>query len=110
MTFARGSQIGPYRNDHPSGKSTPPQLYAQPATRPVSGLFCAEPPLPTARTRTPVHPVVSLETLLDACVTDLDVMIAEVRIGVRDQRHFDTLEETASGIATRIRGAFRATR
>ena len=66
--------------------------------------------MPSVRKR-PVHaPVASLETLLDGAVSDLDDMVGEVRGGVRDQRHFDTLEERASGIASRIRAAFRATR
>lgn len=64
----------------------------------------------SARRRPVAAPVRSLETLLDGAVSDLDNLMAEVRLGVRDQRHFDTLEEWADGIGKRIRGAFRDAR
>ncbi|MET0181093.1 MAG: hypothetical protein ABW194_11530 [Novosphingobium sp.] len=52
----------------------------------------------------------SLETLLDLAVGEIDELLAEVRTGVRDQRHFEALEERAAAIAAKIRGAFRARR
>lgn len=49
----------------------------------------------------------TIDTLLDREVAALDGLMAEVRLGIRNQRHFDTLEELAAGIGARIRAAFR---
>lgn len=53
---------------------------------------------------------VSLETLLDREQAALDGVMGEVRAGVRDHRHFDELEARVSGIAARMRAAFRKKR
>ncbi|WP_375290898.1 hypothetical protein [Qipengyuania sp.] len=58
-----------------------------------------------ARNSTQVRP--SLEQQLDAQVDALDGLLAEVRLGVRNQRHFDELEESAVAIGTGLRDAFR---
>lgn len=50
----------------------------------------------------------SLEALLDREVGELDEVMAEVRAGVRDVRHFDALEERAQSIARGITAAFRS--
>lgn len=52
----------------------------------------------------------SLEQLLDAQVDTLDGLLAEVRLGVRNQRHYDQLEERAEAHAKAVRGAFRTGR
>ena len=49
-----------------------------------------------------------LATLLDREVGRLDQLLGDVRLGVRDQRHFDELEERAQGIAQRLTAAFRS--
>lgn len=50
---------------------------------------------------------VSIETKLDRQVCALDELVAEVRSGIRDQRHFDQLEERAKAISVALAGAFR---
>ncbi|WP_338445936.1 hypothetical protein V5F89_12375 [Pelagerythrobacter marensis] len=49
----------------------------------------------------------TLEQLLDEQVDALDSVMAEVRLGIRNQRHYDDLEERAGAIGAEIRGAFR---
>lgn len=49
----------------------------------------------------------SIETKLDRQVCALDELVAEVRGGIRDQRHFDRLEERANAISAGVIGAFR---
>lgn len=49
----------------------------------------------------------SIATLLDAQVEALDGLMAEVRLGIRNQRHFDELEERADTIGRGLRCAFR---
>jgi hypothetical protein len=56
----------------------------------------------------PVAP--SLETLLDPAIGMIDELLAEARSGVRDQRHFEALEEQATAIAVLLRDAFRTAR
>ena len=51
-----------------------------------------------------------LERELDAGSSALDSLLAEVRLGVRDQRHYDQLEERADAISEQLRGAFRGAR
>ncbi|MDG6079768.1 hypothetical protein E3U23_11265 [Erythrobacter litoralis] len=55
--------------------------------------------------RQPPRP--SVETLVDTQVEALDGLMAELRLGIRDQRHFDRLEERGAAIAAGIRAAFR---
>ena len=49
----------------------------------------------------------TIEMLLDREVRALDGLMAEVRLGIRNQRHFDELEEQAAQIGAHIRAAFR---
>lgn len=49
----------------------------------------------------------TLELACDIEVEELDKLMAEIRSGVRDQRHFDELEERANTICQNIRIAFR---
>jgi hypothetical protein len=49
----------------------------------------------------------TIEQLLDQQVDALDGLLAEVRLGIRNQRHFDELEERATAIGADVRGAFR---
>ena len=49
----------------------------------------------------------SVEQLLDRQVDALDGLLADVRLGIRNQRHFDDLEARAETIGRAIRGAFR---
>lgn len=60
---------------------------------------------------TPPRPVSTrpdAATRLERQADALDHLIAEMRIGVRDQRHFDALEERASDIAKAVRASFRS--
>lgn len=50
----------------------------------------------------------SLEKLVDAQVEALDGLVAELRLGIRNQRHFDELEERAVAIGKSLRAAFRS--
>ena len=50
---------------------------------------------------------VSMETALDRQVTALDELVGEVRSGIRDQRHFDALEERAQAISAGVLAPFR---
>ncbi|MEE4153443.1 MAG: hypothetical protein V2I27_04725 [Erythrobacter sp.] len=52
-------------------------------------------------------PTPAIEQLLDDASARLDRVLGEIRCGVRNQAHFDELEEAAEGIATDIRRAFR---
>lgn len=52
----------------------------------------------------------SIEQLLDAEVEALDGVMAELRAGTRNQRHYDELEARADTIACGIRAAFRTGR
>lgn len=52
----------------------------------------------------------SVEALCDAQVDALDGVMAELRLGVRNQRHYDQLEERAQGIAKGLIDAFRSGR
>jgi hypothetical protein len=49
----------------------------------------------------------SIEQLLDHEVDALDGLIAQVRGGIGNQRHFDELEEQANLIGQGLRDAFR---
>lgn len=49
----------------------------------------------------------SLVTLIDREVEALDGLLAELRLGPRDQRHYDALEERAQAIGAGIVAAFR---
>lgn len=40
----------------------------------------------------------------------LDGVLAEVSLGIRNQRHFDELEERVDGVCTAARAAFRSAR
>ena len=51
-----------------------------------------------------------LERELDAGASALDSLLAEVRLGVRDPRHYDNLEERAEEMCEAVRGAFRGAR
>lgn len=51
-----------------------------------------------------------LGTLLDLERSALDQLIGEVELGVRDQRHYDQLEDCGEVICQRIRAAFRGGR
>lgn len=51
-----------------------------------------------------VHPA----DMLERASQDLDVLIADLRLGTRSQRHFDDLEERGQRIAARIIAAFRS--
>jgi len=51
-----------------------------------------------------------VESGLDAAIDALDSLMAEVRLGFRDQRHFNDLEERADQVCKRVRGSFRETR
>lgn len=44
---------------------------------------------------------------LERASQSLDRLIGEARLGIRSQRHFDTMEEQAQAIAARIVSAFR---
>ena len=50
----------------------------------------------------------SIAQLCDTEVDELDTLMAELRAGIRDQRHFDELEARADGICRNIRNAFRS--
>lgn len=52
------------------------------------------------------HPA-TIWALVDAEVDMLDRLLAELRGGIRDQRHFAELEARADGIGKRLRAAFR---
>lgn len=49
----------------------------------------------------------SLETQLDGASSQLDRLLADVRLGIRSQAHFDELEGRADAIASTIRNTFR---
>ena len=49
----------------------------------------------------------SVETLVDTQVDALDGLMAELRLGIRNQRHFDELEARGDAISRGIRAAFR---
>lgn len=49
----------------------------------------------------------SLETELANQQSKLDELLGAVSVGIRDQRHFDELEERAQAIAANITRAFR---
>lgn len=49
----------------------------------------------------------SLVTQLDGASADLDRLLADTRLGIRSQAHFDELEERAQAISRTIRTAFR---
>lgn len=49
----------------------------------------------------------SIELLLDREVAALDEIMAEVRGGIRHQRHLDELEERATAVAAGLIAAFR---
>ncbi len=49
----------------------------------------------------------SIETLCDEQRCALDGLMAELSLGIRNQRHFDELEEKADAIGKRLRAAFR---
>ena len=53
------------------------------------------------------QPRTSLVALIDHEVDALDGLLAELRLGPRDQRHYDALEERAQAIGARLRDAFR---
>lgn len=63
----------------------------------------------TACRAVPTRPK-TVAQLLDSEVDQFDALLAEVRGGFRDQRHFDALEERARGLAARIIAAFRGSR
>lgn len=52
----------------------------------------------------------SLVTQLDGASADLDRLLADTRLGIRSQAHFDELEERAQAISRTIRTAFRERR
>ncbi len=52
----------------------------------------------------------SLEAQLDEQQSELDQVLAEVRSGIRDARHYDELEERAYSIAGGLKSAFRTSR
>ena len=66
-------------------------------------------PLPQRR---PVraHNSPTVESLCDAQVDALDRLLAELRLGIRNQRHYDELEEQAGAIGDGLRAAFRTGR
>ena len=49
----------------------------------------------------------TVETLVDSQVDALDGLMAELRLGIRNQRHFDELEARGDAISRGIRSAFR---
>lgn len=49
----------------------------------------------------------SLEQLLSEQLSALDGVMNEVTLGIRNQRHYDDLEETGRAIADGIHDAFR---
>ena len=49
----------------------------------------------------------SLEQLLDRQVEALDGIMAELRAGLSNQRHYDELEERAAVVSKNLRAAFR---
>lgn len=49
----------------------------------------------------------SIEQQLDEQVAQLDGLMADVRLGIRNQHHFDELETRAAAISANIRNAFR---
>ncbi len=50
---------------------------------------------------------IGIAVLVDREVDALDGLLAELRLGPRDQRHYDALEERAQAIAARLVDAFR---
>ena len=56
------------------------------------------------------EPKQSLEMALSEQSSALDGVLAEVSLGIRNQRHFDELEERVDGICTATRAAFRSGR
>ena len=50
----------------------------------------------------------SLEVNISEAQSEIDQLLAEISGGVRDQRHFDELEERASRIGEQLRFAFRS--
>jgi hypothetical protein len=56
------------------------------------------------------HPLPRVESGLDAATDALDSLKAEVRLGFRDQRHFDEMEEQAEAGCKKVRGSFRDAR
>lgn len=55
-------------------------------------------------------PAPSLWALVDAEQSAMDQLLASLRMGIRDQRHFDELEAEADAIGKRLRAAFRSAR
>lgn len=49
----------------------------------------------------------SLVTQLDGASADLDRLLADVKLGIRNQVHFDELEDRAQAISRTVRSAFR---
>jgi hypothetical protein len=49
----------------------------------------------------------SLVTQLDGASAELDRLLADVRLGIRSQAHFDELEDRAQAISRKVRTAFR---
>ena len=56
------------------------------------------------------EPKKSLEMALSEQSSALDGVLAEVSLGIRNQRHFDELEERVDGVCTAARAAFRSAR
>lgn len=56
------------------------------------------------------EPKKSLEMALSEQSSALDGVLAEVSLGIRNQRHFDELEERVDTICTATRAAFRSGR
>jgi len=52
----------------------------------------------------------SLVTQLDGASADLDRLLADVKLGIRNQVHFDELEDRAQAISRTVRSAFRERR
>lgn len=52
-------------------------------------------------------PKASLEQLLAEQQAALDGVMAEVSLGIRNQRHYDDIEERVTAIATGLRSALR---
>ncbi|MGB7407171.1 MAG: hypothetical protein WA908_01580 [Pontixanthobacter sp.] len=52
----------------------------------------------------------SLHRLIDDQRDALDRLSAELSLGIRNQRHYDELEEQAGAICTGLRAAFRTGR
>ena len=55
-------------------------------------------------------PAPTLWALLDAQRSAMDRLVGEASDGVRDQRHYDALEERGRAIANGINAAFRKSR